>query len=99
MEMRELQQLIETSFETRTQLTAQNAPASLKDAIKQVIELLDQGKLRVAEKINNQWHTHQWIKKAVLLYFRLHDNQVMDGGCAQYFDKVPLKFQADTLKN
>ena len=61
-------------------------------AIEHVINELDQGKLRVAEKINGEWVTHQWIKKAVLLYFRTHDNKVMSGGDTRYYDKVPTKF-------
>jgi 2,3,4,5-tetrahydropyridine-2-carboxylate N-succinyltransferase len=55
--------------------------------------LLDTGKARVAEKIDGKWIINQWLKKAVLLYFRTHDNQVLDGGFTQYYDKVPLKFQ------
>lgn len=57
--------------------------------------LLDSGKLRVAEKINNVWITHEWLKKAVLLSFKLNNNQIITGGYTQFFDKVPLKF-ADT---
>ena len=94
--MNQIQTIIESAFENRAELTMQNAPAALKEAIQQVIELLDKGKLRVAEKIDNQWHTHQWIKKAVLLYFRLNDNQLMNSGGIHYFDKVPLKFQQDS---
>ncbi len=90
--MNTLQNSIEQAFEIRTQFTPQNAPADLKQSVQQVIDLLDQGKIRVAEKIDGQWVTHQWIKKAVLLYFRLFDNEVMHGGCSYYFDKVPLKY-------
>ena len=57
-----------------------------------MIEHLDAGKLRVAEKINGEWVVHQWLKKAVLLSFRLEDNVAIDGGGTQYFDKVPSKF-------
>ena len=96
-----LQNIIETGFENRANLTPANAPKELKEAVSEVIALLDSGKARVAEKINGVWQTHQWLKKAVLLYFRLHDNQVMDGGFTHYFDKVPLKFNhssVETLK-
>ena len=62
----------------------------LKDAVKAVIAALDAGKLRVAEKVNGEWLTHQWIKKAVLLSFRLEDNRVMN---RLHFDKVPSKFE------
>jgi 2,3,4,5-tetrahydropyridine-2,6-dicarboxylate N-succinyltransferase len=57
-----------------------------------VLGELDAGTLRVAEKIDGEWTTHQWIKKAVLLSFRLEDNVLMDGGPMRYFDKVPTKF-------
>ncbi|STD26220.1 2,3,4,5-tetrahydropyridine-2,6-carboxylate N-succinyltransferase [Enterobacter asburiae] len=57
-----------------------------------MISLLDSGALRVAEKIDGQWVTHQWLKKAVLLSFRINDNQVIDGAESRYFDKVPMKF-------
>jgi len=95
--MQNIQEVIESAYEKRTELTVHNAPASLKEAVHEVIDLLDQGKLRVAEKINNQWQTHQWIKKAVLLYFRLNDNQAINGGFTYYFDKIPLKFQQDNV--
>lgn len=91
--MQALQSLIETAFDDRAALSPQTAPAALKEAVTTVIELLDKGKVRIAEKINNEWQVHEWLKKAVLLYFRLHDNDVMEGGTARYFDKVPLKFQ------
>lgn len=57
-----------------------------------MIALLDSGALRVAEKIDGQWVTHQWLKKAVLLSFRINDNQVIEGAESRYFDKVPMKF-------
>ena len=94
--MQSLINLIEQAFEDRANLTPQNVPADIKDAIDQAISLLDSGKARVAEKINDNWIIHQWLKKAVLLYFRTHDNVVMDGGFTQYYDKVPLKFQQDS---
>jgi 2,3,4,5-tetrahydropyridine-2-carboxylate N-succinyltransferase len=94
--MPQLQTLIETAFEDRANLNPQTASPEIKDAVKQVIELLDSGKARVAEKINGEWLTHQWLKKAVLLYFRLHDNKIMDGGFTHFYDKVELKFQDRT---
>ena len=90
--MPNLQTIIEQAFETRAELTPQNAAQSLKDSVQEVINMLDAGQLRVAEKQNGQWHTHQWIKKAVLLSFRLYDNEVMEAGCLRFYDKVPLKF-------
>lgn len=90
--MNNLKSLIEASFEERSQFSPQSAPLELKQAVDEVIHLLDQGKTRIAEKINGQWQTHEWLKKAVLLYFRLYDNEVFSSGAQQYFDKVPLKF-------
>lgn len=92
--MNVLKDIIETAFPERASLTPQNISTELLAAITQVIELLDKGQARVAEKINGEWVTHEWIKKAVLLYFRTHDNQIMPSGCLQFYDKVPLKFQA-----
>lgn len=92
--MNALKNIIETAFEERAQLNPQNTPEALRSAITQVIELLDKGEIRVAEKIDDKWITHEWIKKAVLLYFRTHDNEIMASGSLQFFDKVPLKFQA-----
>jgi len=83
---------IEAAFENRANLSPQSATIALKEAVAEAIALLDSGKARVAEKINGVWQTHEWLKKAVLLYFRLHDNQIMNAGFTQYFDKVPLKF-------
>ncbi|WP_432720547.1 2,3,4,5-tetrahydropyridine-2,6-dicarboxylate N-succinyltransferase [Jeongeupia wiesaeckerbachi] len=90
--MSNLQSVIETAFENRTDINPGSASAELRDAVNEVISSLDKGQLRVAEKIDGQWQTHQWLKKAVLLSFRINDNVPMDGGCTQYFDKVPSKF-------
>ncbi len=84
--------LIEDLWERRTELSPATATSEQLRAIEHVIDELDQGKLRVAEKINGEWVTHQWIKKAVLLYFRTHDNKVLSGGDTRYYDKVPTKF-------
>jgi 2,3,4,5-tetrahydropyridine-2-carboxylate N-succinyltransferase len=88
-----LQSLIESAYEDRAKLTPQNVPNETKQAIEEIIEKLDSGKIRIAEKRNNSWHTHEWLKKAVLLYFRTHDNEVVPGGFMPFYDKVPLKFQ------
>ncbi|MDO6385449.1 2,3,4,5-tetrahydropyridine-2,6-dicarboxylate N-succinyltransferase [Uliginosibacterium sp. 31-12] len=93
MSQHPLQPLIEEAFERRAEITPTACDPVLAKAIEEVIAELDAGRLRVAEKINGDWVTHQWLKKAVLLYFRTHDNAVMDGGDAvRYFDKVPTKF-------
>jgi 2,3,4,5-tetrahydropyridine-2,6-dicarboxylate N-succinyltransferase len=84
---------IEKAWEERSALNPGNAPRALRQAVDEVIAGLDSGKLRVAEKSGGEWITHQWIKKAVLLSFRLEDNRVMQGGATRYFDKVPSKFE------
>lgn len=88
------QSIIEQAFEQRASITPSNASAELKQAVASVLADLDAGRCRVATRIGDsqQWETHQWIKKAVLLSFRLEDNVLMDGGYTQYFDKVPSKF-------
>ena len=88
------QALIEAAFEDRANLNPSNAPADIKDTVASVLQDLDTGSLRVASRIGDtqQWETHQWLKKAVLLSFRLKDNVLMDDGATRYFDKVPPKF-------
>ena len=90
--MKQLQTIINEAFERRAEITARNAEAKLKKAVTQTLKLLDKGELRVAEKINRQWVTHQWLKKAVLLSFRIHDNSLVKGGFTNYYDKVGMKF-------
>ena len=92
--MTQLQQTIEAAFEDRANINPANASAELKAAVASVIADLDAGTLRVASRVGNSqnWETHQWIKKAVLLSFRLDDNVLLDGASTQYFDKVPPKF-------
>lgn len=89
----ELQNIIEQAWEDRANLAPNTAPAKVGEAVAHVINELDSGALRVAEKLNGDWVTHQWIKKAVLLSFRLEDNLPQAaGGYAQFYDKVPTKF-------
>ena len=87
-----LQSVIDRAWERRAELSPTAAPAGVKDAVEKVIADLDAGKVRVAEKRGGEWITHQWIKKAVLLSFRLRDNEIMQGGFTHYFDKVESKF-------
>jgi 2,3,4,5-tetrahydropyridine-2,6-dicarboxylate N-succinyltransferase len=86
------QETIEKAWDHRASFTPGNAPRELRQAVEEALAGLDAGRLRVAEKAGGEWITHQWLKKAVLLSFRLEDNQVMDGGATRYFDKVPSKF-------
>ncbi|MGA8052694.1 MAG: 2,3,4,5-tetrahydropyridine-2,6-dicarboxylate N-succinyltransferase [Burkholderiales bacterium] len=91
--MKDLAAIIDQAWENRAQLSPQNPDAKIRAAVDLVLDKLDRGQLRVAERQGvGKWHTHQWIKKAVLLSFRLNDNVVMPGGSTQYFDKVPTKF-------
>lgn len=90
--MSDLKSVIEAAFEQRASITPATVTAEVKAAVIAAIELLDSGKARVAEKIAGEWVTHQWLKKAVLLSFRINDNQVMDGAENRFFDKVPMKF-------
>ena len=90
--MSELQTIIERAFDARDTLSPATASAELKTAVNAVIALLNSGEARVAEKINGEWIVHQWLKKAVLLYFRCYDNAIIDGAESTFYDKVPLKF-------
>ena len=92
--MQQLQRIIDEAWEQRTSITPVSAKAELRDAVTETIERLDTGKLRVAQKIEGTWVTHQWLKKAVLLSFRLRDNEVWTDGYTSYYDKVPSKFAA-----
>lgn len=94
--MHTLQPLIEQAFEERQTLAPHTATPELIAAVNEVLSCLDSGQYRVAEKIEGQWIVHQWIKKAVLLSFKLFPNQVIDAGFCQFYDKVPLKYQGYT---
>jgi 2,3,4,5-tetrahydropyridine-2-carboxylate N-succinyltransferase len=95
-----LQQTIETAWDARAEYCPTNAPTDLREAVDHVLSELDAGRLRVASREGvGQWTVHQWIKKAVLLSFRLNDNEPMGqvgGGALSFFDKVPTKFDGWT---
>ncbi|MBS0545057.1 MAG: 2,3,4,5-tetrahydropyridine-2,6-dicarboxylate N-succinyltransferase [Proteobacteria bacterium] len=90
--MHALQSIIDDAFENRASLSPTSAPAEIRDAVEQVIAGLDAGTLRVAEKKDGQWVVNQWIKKAVLISFRLRDNEVVQAGGLNFYDKVATKF-------
>jgi 2,3,4,5-tetrahydropyridine-2-carboxylate N-succinyltransferase len=90
--MQDIQQIIDEAWENRNALQPDAAPATITEAVAEAINQLDAGKLRVAEKIDGQWVTHQWLKKAVLLSFRLHENAPARRRRLRYYDKVPNKF-------
>ncbi|HQC85948.1 MAG TPA: 2,3,4,5-tetrahydropyridine-2,6-dicarboxylate N-succinyltransferase, partial [Rhodoferax sp.] len=88
-----LQQIIEAAWEDRANISVASAPAEVRDAVEHVLNELDAGRLRVATREGvGQWTTHQWIKKAVLLSFRLKDNEIMQAGSLGFYDKVATKF-------
>ena len=91
-----LESLIDEAFERRAEISPGKVPADLSNALEEIVEGLNQGTFRVAEKVDGTWVTHQWLKKAVLLFFRAHDNRVIDGGETRYFDKVPMRFTGYT---
>ena len=99
-------QIIETAFANRQTLTPNTASTEVKAAILNTIAELDKGKLRIAEKRDGQWRVNQWAKKAILLSFRLYENQVLDDAVGKFYDKIPLKyadytasdFQADATR-
>jgi 2,3,4,5-tetrahydropyridine-2-carboxylate N-succinyltransferase len=89
-----LESVIDAAFERRADIGPGTAQHDLLDALDTVVQALNTGRVRVAEKIDGVWTTHEWVKKAVLLYFRTHDNAVMPaGGGSAWFDKVPLRFE------
>ncbi len=92
--MSELEKIIEEAFENRAELSPASAPDTVRNAVSEAIELLDSGKLRVAEPLGaGEWKVNEWAKKAVLLSFRLYDNKPMEaGGFTRFYDKVDSKF-------
>src|SRR5256885_13892381 len=88
-----LQSAVEEAWEDRARLSPGSAPARTRKSVAAVLDALDQGSLRVAEKLDGAWQTHQWIKKAVLLSFRLEDNRPIRAGSLRFYDKVPSKFE------
>lgn len=89
----QLQTILDNAWENRANISASTAPKEVVDAVEHVISALNSGDLRVATRDGvGQWTTHQWIKKAVLLSFRLNDNAIMHAGDLAFYDKVPTKF-------
>jgi len=86
--------IIERAWESRAQLSAATASAEVRSAVEHALAGLDAGRLRVAEKTAGGWVTHQWLKMAVLLSFRIDENRVLEGASTRYYDKVAGKFDA-----
>ncbi|WP_397475271.1 2,3,4,5-tetrahydropyridine-2,6-dicarboxylate N-succinyltransferase [Pusillimonas sp.] len=95
----EQQGIIERAWNDRSAIDPVNANTEIHEAVERIIKALDDGSLRVAEKIEGQWVTHQWIKMAVLLSFRLHTNRPMGQAPMQFYDKVDLKFADYTAED
>ena len=90
--MSNLQSTIEQAFEDRMNITPNKVSPEVKQAVLDALSALNDGSARVAEKIAGEWVVHQWLKKAVLLSFRIWDNDVIDGAESTFFDKVPMKY-------
>jgi 2,3,4,5-tetrahydropyridine-2-carboxylate N-succinyltransferase len=90
--MSQLEKIINDAFENRADITPTSVSAEVRSAVEEAINLLDSGQARVAEKTSGEWVTNQWLKKAVLLSFRINENKLMDGGNTRYYDKVDSKF-------
>jgi 2,3,4,5-tetrahydropyridine-2-carboxylate N-succinyltransferase len=90
--MSDIQSIIVDAFENRAEITPRNVDTVVRDAVLEAMEQLDRGQIRVAEKSNGSWAINDWVKKAVLLLFRIEDNQFIKGGFTNYYDKVPSKY-------
>ena len=90
----QLQQIIDQAWDNRAQISAKSAPQEVVEAVEYALNALNNGTLRVASREGvGQWTVHQWLKKAVLLSFRLNDNKLMQAGDLSFFDKVPTKYE------
>ncbi|HIA08352.1 MAG TPA: 2,3,4,5-tetrahydropyridine-2,6-dicarboxylate N-succinyltransferase [Chromatiaceae bacterium] len=90
--MSDIQSIIETAFEIRADITPRSVDTQVKEAVDHALSLIDKGEARVAEKKDGEWVVNDWLKKAVLLSFRIDDNLFMKGGFTNYYDKVPSKY-------
>ena len=93
----ELQALIEAGWEHRSELSPRRAPTDLRQAVEECLDGLESGRFRVAEPLGaaGEWQVNQWLKKAVLLAFRVHQNEVIEAGHARFFDKLPLRWSGE----
>ena len=92
--MDDLETAIETAFDRSGDITPESCEPDIREAVAEAIAMLDSGQVRVAEPSEQGWVVNEWLKKAVLLSFRLDDSYVMEGGFTRYFDKVPTKYAA-----
>jgi 2,3,4,5-tetrahydropyridine-2-carboxylate N-succinyltransferase len=96
--MSDLKSVIEEAFERRADITPRNVETHISDAVNESISMLDSGKSRVAEKLDGKWVVNEWLKKAVLLSFRINDNEFIKGGFTNYYDKVDSKFANHNIR-
>ncbi len=89
---KQVQDVIEAAFEKRADITPTNTDPEVRQAVESTLKKVDAGEIRVAEKQGHDWVTNEWIKKAVLLSFRMNENEIIDAGVTKYYDKVPTKF-------
>jgi 2,3,4,5-tetrahydropyridine-2,6-dicarboxylate N-succinyltransferase len=92
--LQRLRSIIDAAFERRASLSPRHTPRELDEALQECLSLLDRGELRVAEPRDGGWVVNDWLKKAVLLSFRVRENHLVDGGFTRFYDKVPLKYAA-----
>jgi 2,3,4,5-tetrahydropyridine-2-carboxylate N-succinyltransferase len=95
-DLQNLKSAIDAAFEFRAEITPKNVPPGLEGVLEKCIALLDAGSVRVAEQKDGIWIVNEWLKKAVLLYFRTRDNSIMEAGFTRFYDKVPLKYAGST---
>jgi len=95
--MKHLRELIETAWEARSGITPKNASDELRQAVEDCLDGLESGRFRVAEPLGppGEWKVNQWLKKAVLLSFRVHENEVIGAGYTNFFDKLPLRWGSE----
>ncbi|MBV1950913.1 MAG: 2,3,4,5-tetrahydropyridine-2,6-dicarboxylate N-succinyltransferase, partial [Cycloclasticus sp.] len=89
--MQNLENIINTAFDDRANFDAKTVSSEVRGAVEKSLALLDSGEARVADKKSGDWVVNQWLKKAVLLSFKINDNKPIDGGDTQYYDKVKSK--------
>ena len=94
--MSNIENIINDAFENRADISPSNVSAEIRSAVEEAINMLDAGTARVAEKTTGEWVVNQWLKKAVLLSFRINENRVIEGGNTRYYDKVEAKFSTHT---
>jgi 2,3,4,5-tetrahydropyridine-2-carboxylate N-succinyltransferase len=87
-----LRALIESAYESRAEISPKSVSADVKSGIEESLDLLDSGRMRVAQREADGWHVNEWLKKAVLLSFRIKDNTPIASGALNFYDKVPLKY-------